>query len=386
MAIKPSQIQAILNHKRTDFATFNQGAASSLQAYQAAWEGLSQTSEAELASWLKDQSGEVGARPLESFRDTRDGIIRSGLSWPNREQSLAWVKAQLDQVTTFAVDGSQIFPSKDLSIPIALVQIGWFENPHAAQRDYVKDISLDVLTPKELSQTSQPAERWVNLRRFEMEVQRLVDYMQQVTEPERCLVFFDGSLVLSFADMMEDEIGQPYVQSVTQLLQASERYRVPLVGYVDTAGSRDLVTLLKTFADLEAAVPIHDAQLLNPLMTWGDRTPLCQCDRGGILNRYGNLRDRVTFTYLKTNQSYPARIELPRWLWEEGRVKTVLDWVRAEVIVGGGYPYAIETADQTAVLQSRDRQLFYRILQDWADGEDLPLRLSRKMLSKAQRR
>ena len=44
---------------------------------------------------------------------------------------------------------------------------------------------------------------------------------------------------------------------------------------------------------------------------------------------------------------------------------------RAEVIVGRGYPYAIETADQVAVIQGQDRQQFYRLLQQWAeDGED----------------
>ena len=54
--------------------------------------------------------------------------------------------------------------------------------------------------------------------------------------------------------------------------------------------------------------------------------------------------------------------------------------------MGGGYPYAIETADQTAVLQANDRQIFFRILQDWARQEDLQLRWSRKMMSKLRRR
>jgi hypothetical protein len=64
----------------------------------------------------------------------------------------------------------------------------------------------------------------------------------------------------------------------------------------------------------------------------------------------------------------------------------VIDWVKAEVIVGGGYPYAIETADQTAVLQTSDRQMFYQILQDWAEQTELRLRFSRKMVSKVRRR
>jgi len=60
--------------------------------------------------------------------------------------------------------------------------------------------------------------------------------------------------------------------------------------------------------------------------------------------------------------------------------------VRCEIIIGQGYPYAIETADQTAVLTTEDRQTFYRLLQEWANQEDLKLRFSRKMMSKARRR
>ncbi len=122
------------------------------------------------------------------------------------------------------------------------------------------------------------------------------------------------------------------------------------------------------------------------MMHWGDRTPIMTCDRGGILTEYREMHDRLTFTYLKTNAGYPARLDLPKWIWEAGLIDTVINQVRAEVVVGNGYPYAIETADQTAVLQSRDRQIFYRILQDWAAQEQLQLSLSQKMKSKARRR
>ena len=77
---------------------------------------------------------------------------------------------------------------------------------------------------------------------------------------------------------------------------------------------------------------------------------------------------------------------MPLWMYEEGLVDRVMDWVRGEVIIGSGYPYVIETADQTAVLQAEDRQAFFRILQTWAEQEDLNLRFSRKMVSKVRRR
>lgn len=390
MTIKPSQIQVVLKDKRDHFDAFEKAQQSSLDIYQTAWQSLCQTPKKQLDQWLDQQQGTIGARPLESLSQTDHGICPSGLQWGNREHSLQWVNEHLSGITTFAVDGSQIFPSKDLSPPIALVQIGWFENPHTSAADYVKDIELDVMTPRDLAlgDNSKPLDRLVNKHRFQMEIQRLVKYIEQVKEPERCLVLFDGALVATFADAYEDEDRKDYVDALISLLQASEDHRVPLVGYVDTSSAHDLTTLLEHYSASVAAVPkVTDAQLLNGYMQWGDCTPLCQCDRTGILSEYGeHHKHRIVFTYLKTNQGYPARIEMPRWIHESGITEQVINWVRAEIIVGGGYPYAIETADQTAVLQTHDRQVFFRILQDWASEEKLQLRWSRKMMSKLRRR
>ena len=393
MVIKPSQIRKILQDKHTDFQGFEKGQQSSLDIYQTAWQELCQTPQKTLDQWLKSQHGTIGARPLEALSHENRGICRSGLQWGNREHSLQWVNEQISGITTFAVDGSQIFPSKDLSPPIALVQVGWFENPHTSTADYTKDIELDVLTPRdlELEDTSKPLDRLVNKHRFRMETRRLVKYIEQVNDPEHCLVFFDGALVATFADAYEDEDRKDYIEALLALLQASQEYRVPLVGYVDTSSAHDLTTLLEHHSARIATVPkVTDAQLLNRYMRWGDCTPIFQCDRMGILSEYKkhsiDHSKGITFTYLKTNQGYPARLEMPIWMHEAGMTERVLNWVRAETIVGGGYPYAIETADQTAVLQTSDRQIFFRILQDWASEEDLHLRWSRKMMSKLRRR
>ena len=389
MAIKPSQVQAILQRKRTHFHNFRKSQQSSLDRYQTAWTSLCQTPTDELHDWLADQHGNLGARPLTPLNSKTTGICRSGLQWNNREHSLQWVDRHLSGVTTFAVDGSQIFPSKDLSLPVALVQIGWFENPHSPDASYTKDIELDVMTPKdlELGDSSKPLERMVNKHRFMMETQRLVRYIEQVRDAENCLVFFDGALVATFADAYEDDDRKEYINALGTLLQASETHRVPLVGYVDSSSAHDLTTLLGHHCPKVAGIPkVEDTRLLNRYMQWGDRTPMIRCDRIGILSDYGEHKKRIAFTYLKTNQGLPARLEMPIWMHEAGICDRVINWVRAETIVGGGYPYAIETADQTAVLQTHDRQIFFRILQDWANQEELQLRWSRKMMSKLRRR
>lgn len=389
MPLKPSQIHDILTTKRDEFIAFNQEAWQQLQDYRDVLVNISASGEADLQTRLAKHPVGTGARLLEPLNKTKTGVIPFNLVWQNREQSLTWVRQRLTGITTFAVDGSQIYPGKDLSIPIALVQIGWFENPHLPTGEYEKDITLDVMTPGDLQagNSGEPVDRRVNMRRFQMETERLIDYIKAHPNAKDCLVFLDGSLVATFAEAFDPKSRRFYVECLLDLLATSQTYQVPLVAYIDTSYAQDLATMLRTLYDLPDASTIHDAQLINKYMEWGDRTPLFLCQRSGILADYEDQANQIAFTYLKTNRdSYPARLEIPLWVYEAGLLDRVLDWVRGEVIIGSGYPYVIETADQTAVLQAEDRQVFFKILQDWAEQEDLNLRFSRKMVSKIRRR
>lgn len=245
------------------------------------------------------------------------------------------------------------------------------------------------MTPTDLKvcNSGDPVDRRVNMRRFEMETHRLIRYMEERSGCGDCLAFFDGSLVATFAEAFDENTRNHYMKCIVKLLKASSKYQVPLVGYIDTTYARDLTLMLQHLVGLPDVPAIHDAPLIGKLMQWGDRTPLFRCRRPGILKHYSpQVSDQIAFTYLKTHDGYPVRLELPVWIYEANRLDTVIDWVRGETIIGGGYPYVIETADQTAVLQAEDRHLFYRVLQDWSKLEKLNLRLSRKMVSKVRRR
>ena len=388
MPLKPADILHQLNAKREQFQDFDQRTLKLLQKYQSALIELAQSDPVALQQKVDDLPGNCGAEPLEPLTKSDRGAMRANLRWRNREESLAWAKEQIAGVATFAVDGSQIFPSKDISLLVALVQIGWYENLHVEAGIYSKDIQTEIMTPADLGDRRDLIDRKVNMRRFGMEVERLIRYMEERQDCDRCLVFFDGALAASFAELLDDESRQFYVDYLTHLLRTSQRCQVPLVGYIDTAYTRDLTAMLRQLADLPESGSLRDTQIMNRFLHnhWGDRSSLYLC-RSDILKYYCEQHDQVTFTYLKsTLDSFPARLELPRWVYDSGRAEQVLNWVRAEIIIGGGYPYVIETADQTAVLQTRDRQVFYRILQDWSESAGLNLRLSRKMVSKARRR
>jgi hypothetical protein len=216
-------------------------------------------------------------------------------------------------------------------------------------------------------------------------VERAITFMEEYAG-QQAVAFFDGSLVISFIGQMLPEWQTRYIGAVKHLLEVSEHTRVPLVGYVDTSYATDMVTLLAYVAGYTQPVPISDAALLRPLMKWGDRCRMFVCGRDDLVIDK-SFYETICFTYLQTTQdNIPARVELPRWVFEDGLHNWKLDIIRAECVVGLGYPYVLETADAVAVLSIEDRERFFRLFQEFANRQSLPLRLSRKAMSKRERR
>ncbi len=394
MSLRSQQIRQILDQKREAFAGFDFVLTRKRQQYEQALQSVQHLTGLDIAAKLAPLA-QPGSLPTREWDQHQTWQIPFDQTWTNHQESLEWVDTILENVPTFAVDGSQLVLDKDISLPVALVQIGWYENLHSKAGQYTKDIRVDVLTPQDLGVASNadPKTLVVNLRRFEMEIERLTEYIQSAPDPNR-IVFFDGSLVATFAEVFDPDIQAQYVRCILTLLRASQTHRIPLVAYIDTTYTRDLTQMVRHIAQLPEAPQLHDAALLESwLPQWGDRTPMFVCSRSGtqqgqqgILTQYQEMRESLGFVYLKTHGHYPVRLELPTWILEDGILDWVVDIVRCEVIIGKGYPYAIETADQTALLRAEDRGQFVRLLQDWCDQANLPIRLSRKVISKLQRR
>ena len=395
-----SKVVAALEAKKDQFAGYQTELRDTLERYREALERLPSSTRLEIMAGFEE--AEIpwpGALPTQEHDRLHDAVVSfayAGETWRSHDEARAWAREILLNTPTFAVDGSQIPPSRDFSVPVGAVQIGWFENPHRPGAEYLKDLAFEILAPGELAEeaddgTSGDFPDWrVNLHRFELECRKIVEYIQthaDASPPPLC--FFDGSLVLSFAKNMRPAMRQRYVKAVTDMLQASHGCRVPLVGYVDTSFARDLVTMLCHKDGLPPAPRLSDAALLRPRMAWGDRSQVYVCARDdNVLPEYGPHSHGVCFVYLKTTgDSPPARVEFPGWLaGDEAELERVLNLVRAECIVGNGYPYPLETADAVAVIGLQDRERFYATFQQFAEKEGLTLRYSRKALSKRTRR
>lgn len=376
------------------------------EAFRRAAERTSEARERYLHAWhtacrlgregLQAELGGVpwpGARPSAELDSYPDGIVPFGRCWQTAQEARVWALETLHGATTVGIDGSQIAASKEFGVPVSLVQVAWFENPHDAGREYRKDVRNQVLTPDDPPEDLAEfvfADSRVNQCRYVLEMQVAAERVQALAPQPVPLLFHDGSFVLSFTGRMPPVTRDSYLDALFAVLRASTEHRIPVAGYVDRSFASDLTTMLGHACDLPPS-GLYDALLLNSLLQDFDRTVAFQCARGDILTHYRrgdeDLSGEIFFVYLKTGRGHlPARIDVPRWVLDAGLLDRAMDLIRAEIVVGSGYPYALETADAAAVLTTEDRLAFYRLWHERAREWGLEVGLPSKSLSKLHRR
>src|SRR5205085_2273805 len=275
---------------------------------------------------------EPNALPTDELERAGSFVVPFEVRWRAHEEARSWALEVLAGRVTCATDGSQLLPGREINLPVAAVQVASFENPHTADgRGYRKEAHFELVTPDELLATDGgkiTAADIVGLRRFALELRVLGEFMERKrgwqARGERVPVaLFDGTLLISAAQIRtESNFPTKYIEAVARAVRLSRDAQVPLVGFVDQSYARDIASLL----------------------------------------------------------------DVPAWIYEAGLLDEVLDTVRAECVVGNGYPYALETADEAAYISGRDRAQFMRALQEFAEREQMPFRVARKAISKAHRR
>lgn len=396
-----------LESKREEFLQFDRSWREDVRDYVERLRALGGQSAQDVALAIS-ASKEPGAIPSAELDGAGSIVVPFMESWRTHEEARRWAIDKLEARVTFAADGSQLVPGRDVSLPVAAVQVALFENAHTRGGAYRKEARFHIVSPQELLEgydDRSNADTIVSLSRFRLETEVLGEWIESKRgwreRGERTPVgFFDGTLMISIA-LPKTKLQDAYVDTIVQLVKLSRDAEVPIVGFVDQSYARDLVWLLDTLdsgASYGRSRSLFDAQLLHAtpekeppvLHAWGMRTIFCYCVRKNSSEAFRDEETRaplVGFVYLQTTAaSAPARLDVPVWIYEAGLLDDVLDTVRAECISGLGYPYAIEAADEAAVITGRDREQFLRAVQEFAERESLPFGVSRKAASKVRRR
>src|SRR5690348_5325379 len=152
-----------LDRRRDQLAAYQDHYAGQLAAYRAALAALGERfpsadrlSAAQRALRADGEAARAtGAHPTAEYDAWLLGGGRGlpalpfGRTFAHHEEARAWAEC-LRGTTTFAVDGSQLLPWRDASVPVALVQAGLFENPHQPPAPYLKDVRTELLPPEDL--------------------------------------------------------------------------------------------------------------------------------------------------------------------------------------------------------------------------------------------
>jgi hypothetical protein len=394
-----------LRERREEFLRFEDRWRESVLEYGRRWRALDALSSAEIEARARHARISSGALPSTELDSTGSMVVPFGRNWRTHEEARAWALDVLAERVTFAADGSQLTPGRDISLPIAVVQVAWFENPHARDHSYEKQARSEIVSPEELLEGADErikADTIVDLHRFRLEIAETARFLEkkrgwQDRQERTPVALLDGTLLISIA-LPKTRIQDAYVDALKGLVNLSRETRVPIVGFIDQSYARDLVRLLDVLKGREgegarAELSITDAQFLHaeiadspPILEhWGARTTFCYSVREGFED--DNKQPLIGCTYLQTtSEGPPARLDVPAWVYEAGLLDDVIDAVRAECIVGLGYPYAIEAADAAAVITARDRAEFLRVIQEFAERENFTFRISRKTASKVRRR
>lgn len=393
-----------LDNKLSEFVSFGEERNRELSEYLEVLKALIQCSCSEVGEKIFENEN-VGAIPSDEMDGRGSFAIPFTETWENHEQARRWASDILTNRTTFAADASQILPGREISIPVAGIQVGWFENPHNTSQIYEKNAEFIVLTPQELledyDERTNPESRIGEIR-FGAEVDRIKSFLEkkngwQNRNERMPLAFFDNTFLVSFS-LPKTRLQNSFIQKVLELIDLSRITKVPVIGYIDRSYSRDILNMLGAFNEASSfGRMLTDTSFLRPngsnenqvLKNWGDRSVFCFSKRRGLSEFNDPETDKplLGFTYLQTtSEEEPARIDVPSWIYGEGLLDEIIDVIRAECVIGLGYPYVIEVADQTAVITSKDQQIFFRALQEFTNRGKLSFSVSRKSTSKRRRR
>ncbi len=296
-----------------------------------------------------------------------------------------------------ACDGSQIMPTQHEILSCYLLNIGAAVMFYASLEEYKKGTDSEALLTSfpRLYHRSDELYPLVNQRRvhvdealvsFERSIQEL-QKARELAEKQQSLgrkvvTLVDGSLIPWNVDKNADRAQKELLERFGFELDSFNAARLPLLGYVSHSRSSDIVNVLRLmrcpYSQIRCQAycgslneeefpcsqiwPLADRHLLSSKLPVSSRSGFFLS--GASWSQIMPYRNQVCFCYLNTGGE-SARVEIPRWLYEE---KELLGFSLAVLLLqirkGQGYPIALSEAHNMAIVRQADRLQFFSLIQE----------------------
>lgn len=307
--------------------------------------------------------------------------------------------------TAMAADASQAAPGRHNPLPYYVINTGrvtirYGENGTASMdsEPVLGDFSA---AEEELSYLGYEVRRDAHISEERMlaEFGALTELSADAKGP--AVAMYDGSLILWYLKKQPEKRRRDIIASLTRWLDVCREKGVIPVGYISKPGARDVVYDLALLAcDREYAhcesckagrkpaeipcreiVKLHDADIFGETLGRTERSAVFINRSTPILDEYGAEENRISYFYVNVAAEI-ARVEFPRWVFDDGLIDSVQSLVYDQCEKGLGYPRVLALAHEYALVEGKDSDAFLKIL----DGVAFPSLVSPKELAKRRRR
>lgn len=305
----------------------------------------------------------------------QDGLTRRwvGLPMSPLHETPRVAPSTLDY-TVVATDSSFIAPDKHRGSFSHLINVGRvmikYGDEQAAEIDNTPNHYCDMLVEGEETTSGRVLQAKCALR----ELQELYDWSKRY-HPDVALV--DGSLMQLVLVLSQEDAVKSFIAQYFGTLRAFRELGVPVLGYISRPDSQMVMRAVRMLG-CEQETPceqrpdhpctcqmlwsINDADLFDPMLPPGQRssvfTPTFSYLSGTNLQGFEDM----VFAYMGTEHEI-ARLEFPRWVWEDGLLDRAMSIILHQCWLGGGYPNALTCAHQFAALHNADRESYFFLLE-----------------------
>lgn len=315
-----------------------------------------------------------------------------------------------------ASDGSQINPSAheftgSCLINIGLVSIPYFDStiPVSLTSEPTIFNSILDINPSGFTENIQE-EDLISYERTLKELEELVKTAKKYSSyKQRIVALLDGTLIHWHIEKFNNTFIDRFIKRFQEAIYELKSLEIPLASFLSNSRSNDLINMLRIFKcpyeqvnckkycsttetknlpcnPCSNYIPVLDRRLIEKIFTLkkagaGTRTILFKSN-SKILKYYPEDL-KVYFFYMNTGTEI-ARIEFPAYIAGNSNLLNLLhNAIALQCKVGFGYPVSLSEAHLLAVINKKDRDIFYNLLKEhMLKKNQLPLRISNKELKK----